>query len=30
MGLIVPTIGIAHAAIKIDMANQVYNFQRVA
>lgn len=30
MGLIVRTIGIARARIKIGMANLVYNFQRLA
>lgn len=30
MGLVVRTIGIAHARIKIGMANQVCNFQRLA
>lgn len=30
MGLIVRTIGIARATIKIGMANLVYNFQRLA
>lgn len=30
MGLVVRTIGIARAAIKIGMANLVYNFQRLA
>lgn len=30
MGLVVRTIGIARARIKIGMANLVYNFQRLA
>lgn len=30
MGLVVLTIGIARATIKIGMANLVYNFQRLA
>jgi hypothetical protein len=30
MGLVVRTIGIARATIKIGMANLVYNFQRLA
>src|SRR3546814_14692207 len=30
MGLVVRTIGIARARIKISMANLVYNFQRLA
>jgi hypothetical protein len=30
MGLIVRTIGIARARIKIGMANLAYNFQRLA
>ena len=29
MGLVVRTIGIARATIKIGMANLVYNFQRL-